>query len=153
MSFARHLQEKPYLEQWERIYRWHGRLCSAFSKVDTDADDAMDVCLALFMNIYHLRDWIMAYQSSLKPHLNSLFDANRCLQLARDLCNGSKHLQLNPSRVSVDANFLTCREYVPPPISGKQIGPHYKLLMLADGDKTDLFEMAHECIQSWGRFM
>jgi hypothetical protein len=110
----------------------------------------MDFCLALFMNLYHLRDWIQATKPELQPLIATYVRESRDLRLARDLCNGSKHLSLN--RASVDPRFLTAMEYQPPSLSGEPT-PSYRLLMLTDSEKVELPALADRCIDSWRAFM
>jgi len=110
----------------------------------------MDFCLALFMNIYHLRDWIQGTQPELGPLLATHVHESWDLRLARDLCNGSKHLNL--THASVDPRFLTAMEYQPPSLSGAPTPP-YRLLMLTDSEKVELPALADRCINSWRAFM
>lgn len=114
-------------------------------------NEAMDLCLALFVNVYHLRNWILGTDPTLRSAVDKYVQESQALGLARDLCNGAKHLTL--TRASVDARFLTAVEYVPPPLKGPNTGPTYRLLMLTDRGKVDMASLADTCIESWRVFM
>jgi hypothetical protein len=109
----------------------------------------MDVCLAFFTNLYSVRDWLTKSDASLTQPIADLFHQNQCLQLSRDIANGSKHLTL--SRASVDGHYLTAREYVPPLVGGGE--PSYALVILADGEKFDALALAKECVGAWQTFL
>lgn len=144
------MSPEPHREQWSRVLRWQQRVRVALTPPCAAPNDAMDLCLALFMNIYHLRDWLVATDPTLQAKVASRVHGSRALSLARDLCNGSKHMTLTSA--SVDARFLTAMEYVPQPVSG-QPGPTYRLVMLTDGEKVEMATLAEQCIESWRSFM
>lgn len=149
-GFPRHLSPQPHREQWSRVLRWRERMRAAMTPPCADPNEAMDFCLAFFMNAYHLRDWLQATDPALKPAIASYVHGSRALSLARDLCNGSKHMALKSA--SVDAHFLTAMEYVPQPLSGEH-GPNYRLTMLTDTDRMEMGTLADQCIESWRSFM
>jgi hypothetical protein len=149
-GFPRHLSPAPHREQWSRVLRWRERVRVALSPPCANPDDAMDMCLALFMNLYHLRDWIKSTDATLDRAINAHVRSSRPLSLARDLCNGSKHMSLTSA--SVDARFLTAMEYLPPPLSGED-GPSYRLMMLTTTERIEMGELADLCIESWRSFM
>lgn len=150
-GFPRHTSPQPHREQWARVLRWHERLRIIMREPQADPNDAMDVCLALFVNLHHLGEWITGTDPSLKPAVRSHVHGTPALQLARDLCNGSKHLTLTSA--SVDPRFLTAMEYVPPPLAGEPDGPGYRLMMLTDEARIDMLTLAGEAIESWRRFL
>jgi hypothetical protein len=144
------MSPEPHREQWSRVLRWRERVQVALTPPCATPNDAMDLCLALFMNIYHLRDWIAATDTTLRSAISSHVHGSRPLSLARDLCNGSKHMTLTSA--SVDAHFLTAMEYIPQPLSGEP-GPAYRLMMLTDNEKIEMAILADQCIDSWRSFM
>lgn len=144
------MSPEPHREQWARVLRWRERVRVALSPPCADPNDAMDLCLALFMNVYHLRDWLKATDADLGGAVDEHIRRSRPLSLARDLCNGSKHLRLTDA--SIDARFLTAMEYEPAPLTG-EAGPSYRLMMLTNEDRMEMGELADQCIESWRSFM
>jgi hypothetical protein len=144
-GFARQVNPEPHLEQWRRVLRWRERLRGKRAQLNADPNDEMDVCLALFLNLYHLRDWILAADPTLDAALAEYVHTNRALCLAHDLCNGSKHMRLTSPKV--DSEYLTAMEYDP------QSEIAYRLVLLADGQKFELLALADECIELWRRFL
>jgi hypothetical protein len=145
VSFARRHHPHPCQEQWERILRWQERLHHAGGS----PDEAVDIALALFVCIHHMREWVLATDAALRPSLNRLFRESRELQLVRDLANGSKHHTLTDP--SVDADHFTALEYIPPPRPFN--APTHRLVLCADGKKRDLLPLASQAVEVWGVFL
>ncbi|MEW6775171.1 MAG: hypothetical protein AB1405_02680 [Bdellovibrionota bacterium] len=143
MSFARNQQTAAFLEQWERVLRWQGRV---HGRSHASPDEFMDHLYALFQNCFAMRDWLENSEVIPGESLSEIFSAFE-LRLCRDICNGTKHLEI--TRPSVDANFMTVREYAPPPISKLDealSSPEYKLVLIAADNKYDLVELADQCV-------
>jgi hypothetical protein len=126
--------------QYNRMLRWYERMSSAAAQGSPDTDDFV---FAFFQNCYYLREWIAQTSTTSTAELDALFAGSRSLRLCRDLCNGTKHL--NISRPSVDAHFSIGREYAP----GEPTG--HRLFAIAD-DKYDLLELAAACVKDWEQF-
>ena len=156
MGFARNWQNKkgeyfgiPYIEQWQRIVRWHSRLMILNDQVPgTDSNGLMDHVYACLQNCLMFRDWLSGCYVS-KKAVNALY-GSRELKLCRDIANGTKHFKID--KPSVDANFLTVCEYLPPPV-GQTEGSSYKLTLCADGDYYDLIELCTKCVKQIENFM
>jgi hypothetical protein len=117
MSFARNqapaaLGIVPAREQWQRVLRWEAGLRAIDAKLAVDPDELFDFAIALAQNTFAMRDWLMGSFPDRAAEIRELFSRPR-LKLIRDLANGSKHLELDPGRASVDANHMTVR--VPAP--------------------------------------
>ena len=156
MSWAGKWSKKPYLEQFERLKRWHERLIdiqrslsvkdSLYSKYD-DADFEVDTFYAFFMNSYHLKDWLLSSGVVKKKEVEDFINTNLELKICRDLCNGSKHLNLtSPSTRSGPFGIATLhKEYTP-------IGKKRSYCVLAEG-KHDVFDLANRCVAIWAEFL
>ena len=142
--FARHRQSLPLVEQWERVNRWLAKVQTAYGSSVTDADDMMDLFYALFQNIFAMRDWLLSSGID-ESKVNALFASNR-LQLCRDIANGTKHCKL--TRPSVDADFLTLREYEP-----ASRGSAHAFRLVADGQRIDMYTFAGLCLWEIQQFM
>ena len=61
MSFAGKFHNKPYLEQFERIKRWHKTLnkIRVSNANENQTDKQVDIIYAFFINCYHLKDWLI----------------------------------------------------------------------------------------------
>ena len=73
------------------------------------------------------------------------------MRFCGDLCNGTKHLFVKYPKL--DARFSVCREYVPANTLGKRPNPTETWIVLADGKKYDVFELADRCMSLWEIFL
>ena len=95
--------------QYRRMLRWRDRVDSIYRS--EDADSIYDFTYAFFQSCYHLRDWLVSSGVATKQDMETLFKSSRELQLCRDICNATKHLQYdNPS---VDPKPRIGREWDP----------------------------------------
>ncbi len=110
-----------------------------------------DFLYAFFQNCHYLRDWLIKADAVPREKLNEFYQANRELQICRDICNGTKHFDVtNPS---VDPEFAIGREYVPANWPGKRPHVNETWFIIAGGHKYDLFELAHRCMRLWEAFL
>lgn len=145
-----------YLEQLERIRRWHIRLQPiAEGIVEVEPfDQHRDDMLAFFMNCYHLKDWIKNDASV--PNLNKLVEVyinkSQVLSLCADLCNGIKHLVLDHSRSGSNPQ-ISSKNYhrIELGVPDAKIGA--SILIISGDKKYDAFELAGGCIDEWELFL
>jgi hypothetical protein len=98
---------RAYLIQWERTLRWRRR--SADAVAHDDPQEAFDFLFALFTNILHVRDWIVAARRDLEEDVLAFYRGSPQLALIRDIANGSKHMTL--TAYSVDGAATVARAY------------------------------------------
>jgi len=115
------------------------------------ADEYLDFVLAFFLNCYALRDWLQKSQMVSAIDLDTLFRANSDLQICRDICNGSKHFEIN--KPSIDAKFSIVREYVPDPYYGRLAYPVERLVILAGQHQREIAELVQACLKAWSDFL
>jgi hypothetical protein len=127
--------------QYDRTFRWYERTVRAASEASGDVED---FSYAFFQNCYHLREWMLLTGGASQQELEDLFAGSPGLRLCRDICNGTKHFNID--RPSVDANFSVLREYAPSEPSST------RLLVIADS-RYDLLELAHRCMEAWRQFV
>ncbi len=115
---------------------------------------SLDYLLAFFMNCYSFRDWFIN-SHDLTPmqiqDFKTLFQENIYLQLCRDICNGTKHL--NYKKPSLDASPSIVRNFVPDPYFGEHAYPGKLLLIHADGQVYNLSELATSCVNALRDFL
>lgn len=122
--------------QYERIYRWHGKL-------KTEGD--LDSYISFFVNCHALKDWLEQCGEFAKGELDALMDGDWYMSLCRDLCNRSKHLVID-RRVSVDRNWSICLEY-------RGADNPSEMVVLAGGKKVDLAVLPGACLAFWKRVL
>lgn len=142
--------------QYERVIRWHQRVVE-YPPTDAssaEANEYLDYLLAFFMNCYSFRDWFIN-SHDLTPmqiqDFKTLFQENIYLQLCRDICNGTKHL--NYKKPSLDASPSIVRNFVPDPYFGEHAYPGKLLLIHADGQVYNLSELATSCVNALRDFL
>ena len=122
--------------QLERARRWHQRLLGA-----TSLEDAEDFAYAFFQNCYYLRDWLSRADEGAADRLFRRHDA---LLLCRDLCNMTKHFELDQP-ASTENEPALAREYVG---AGRGwFGKGSEFVVLSRGRKVDARDLAGECLQ------
>lgn len=123
---------RPYLIQWERTLRWRQRVAAT-----GDGPDTFDFLFALFMSIFHMRDWIAASRRDLEKNVATLFSSSANLSLARDVANSVKHMETTQYRV--DGAATVAREY-----AGS--GQHRYVLPRPGGGNLECLALADKCI-------
>jgi len=96
--------------QFYRTGRWLDRVrttCSSDyipgSKSDNESDNALDYVLAFFLNCYHVKDWLKkgpGWRDDVEPTvkrkaIEQFINESDALSICADLCNGSKHFNLD----------------------------------------------------------
>lgn len=117
------------------VRRWHERVLGA---AQTGSPDLQDFIFVFFQNCYHLREWLHRTSKIPKSEIDKFYSTTKELMLCRDICNGTKHLDVD--HASVDAGFSIGWEYVPREPNGG------RLFLIAD-NKYDLLELATKCLQ------
>ena len=160
MSFAGRLHQKPYLEQWERINRWYHRLnkLKKSNMPENETNNQVDFIYAFFINCFHLRDWLIAYDPSLSDKINKLFEFKE-MQICGDICNGCKHLSLTYPSIrefnGVVEGVSIHREFDPFQNILKYDNPIQNItyVILAGPEKFNLFFIVDRCMSIWKTFL
>lgn len=133
--------------QYEGLRRWRGRL----SELDpNDLEGLFDFVLAFFTVSYHLRDWLLRDAPSVQADLDDLFTKSSPLRLTSDIANIAKHFDLtHPPRSGRQLSFA--REYVPGGMGW--FGRDGRLVVLSDGEKIDVLDLAAAAEEAWTVFL
>ena len=144
-------KHEGWFGQYQRMLRWHEKF-KATSPGDFENPNIREqheILFTCFQNIFILKDWLQQSGSISKEELNNYIDQNLELQLCRDICNGTKHLNL--TNASVDEDFTIIRRYN---LFHKiWRGEKYKMIILANGHKVELKGLALKCIELWNDFI
>jgi len=116
---------------------------------DPRIDEQHDIVYACFQNIFYMKDWLHHSAKISKKELDIFVNNNLELQICRDICNGTKHFNLD--HASVDDDFTIIREYHPFHKVFEQ--DKYHLIILAGGHKFELKQLARQCINLWDGFL
>ena len=117
------------------IRRWHARVVEA-SRVGSP--DLTDFIFVFFQSCYHLREWLHHTSKIPKAEVDRFYAQTKELRLCRDICNGTKHLNID--HASVDPTFSIGWEYRPYEPSGA------RMFIIAD-DKYDMVDLAARCLE------
>jgi hypothetical protein len=152
-----HFRQQGWRGHLRRVERWHQRATRALDPHNRTAEEhAIDFLYAFFQAAYHMRDWLQNDGAAPKAKLEALMCSNGCLKLCRDLCNGSKHLVLDPKRSKTDHIGLM-REYVPPPSNSRAQGRSRPSLLAFVSQEGEIEfrridELMSECLDAWQTF-
>lgn len=157
MSFAGRFSKKPYLEQFERVKRWHETLnkIKVSNSPEKETDYQVDCIYAFYMNCYHLKDWLINSDAITNKEANDFIEKNLELKICRDLTNGAKHLKLNnPSlkeRGFLGHDVTLQREYDYFQKILKYDNPiqNINYVILVGSEKYNVFELADKCMRLW----
>jgi len=164
MSWAGRFSEKPYLEQFERIKRWHGVLneIRVSNSPGEQADYQVDCIYAFFMNCHHLRDWLINSEALNQNKIDDYRNQHIEFKICRDLCNGPKHLKLttpsigDPSDQNILGKSVTLqREYVHyHKVSGVDLPlEDSRYIVTCDFKPFEVFLLADKCLKLWEDFL
>ena len=149
---SRH-RNRGWLSQYERTHRWFERVARIGTRQTQSADTEHehDTLVAFFHNCYHLRDWLLNDKAVAQKDLEDLFKSHIELRVCQDICNGTKHLDLDHPKV--DGSFSIGREYVD--LDDTRDRPHLTetWFIVAGSEKYDLFELAAACMRIWDTFV
>ncbi len=148
-----------WIEQYHRMMRWYKRISSIYQGVphNTPSEYYQDEVYTFFINCYHLKDWI-CNDNALKikekqKKLKEFIDNSENMKICHDVCNGLKHLALDPSKAKADKNtqFGSRRHNL---ILGVE-RPIYsaKYSIKCKGKILDAFSLATVCIKEWDNFI
>ncbi len=162
MVWASTFQEKPYLEQFERIKRWYDILnqIKNSNSPENQADYQVDCIYTFFMNCFHLKDWLInsnVDQNAIHKYINE----NKELKICRDICNGAKHLKLtNPSigkgsDMNMGLRVTLHKEYDPYHEVTNNTKPldNATYVIVADFEKFNVFDLSDKCMELWEDFL
>lgn len=122
---------------------------------DVSSDNYVDEIYAFFQNCYHLKDWIKndaSLPDAIRRGVEGFINSEQSLRLCADVCNGLKHLELNPERVRSHENPKFGKKHfnvglgVLPTIS-------VKCEIATDTGRIDAFHLATEALESWKKFI
>lgn len=115
------------------------------------ADDVLDIVQVFFQQCFHLKDWIKNDPAAGRASraVERFVADSAVLELARDICNGSKHLVLRAPRATPTLKHG-------PFVLGQRGGglfvgaaPRIEI----DGKDHDAFDLADQCVAAWNVFM
>ena len=110
------IHSKSYLEQYERVKRWHQVLNEI--RISNASDDKteyqVDCIYAFFMNCFHLTDWLKRSKTSVNVKtIDGFINNHDEMQICKYLCLGVKHLRLDKKRHNISNTVSIGREYDP----------------------------------------
>ena len=147
--------EQPnYLDQWSRVLRWYNRLSKIYSGIPHGRDSYYnkDEIHAFFESCYHLKDWLKNDGKSYLFFTGLKKNVSESMQICRDICNGDKHLVLDPKYKPFDKNtkFSRVDHHL---IIGS---PHIikeKYYVNVKGKDIDVKVIADSCMSEWESFL
>jgi hypothetical protein len=133
-----------WLQQYQRMLRWQRRIHLRLPGEARANQDYFDDCYAFFTTCLSLRDWLIADKVAKDTECHELFAASAALQVARDIANGVKHLNLTKP-TSTDG-FAIGRQYEEPPfvVFGTKEGRE-RLVLVPD--------LVDEAVHDWQEFL
>jgi hypothetical protein len=149
-------EQQGWQGQFARMERWHRRALDALdSSQGGHLGDSEDFIYAFCQAAYHLRDWLQKSGAASQAELDALMASTPALKLCRDVCNGSKHFSLDPSRTETNHIGLM-REYVPP-IGTPGPGSSRPRILVFEGqdgavEMVEIRDLMKECVETWSRF-
>jgi hypothetical protein len=149
------------MEQLERSQRYLLRLRAVYAGVNSEIrskQECEDDLLSFFMHCYHIRDWIIHLNmvSITAKQVDQFIDANECLKICADLCNGAKHCVLTRSARTGGQPHFSGRQYKSSiwySGSGGCEITQAKYSIVTSSGALDALALAEECMQCWSDFV
>jgi hypothetical protein len=148
------------MEQLERAERYLARIRAIYAGTFAQSHDrgvCEDDLISFFMHCYHVRDWIIRLNrvGVRAKDVDSFINANRCLQLCADLCNGLKHCKLDRTARSGSQPLVSGKTYEASTwLTGSGGGEvlRAKYSIVTSTGLVDALQLAEECMQCWRNF-
>jgi hypothetical protein len=148
------LAEQKYIQQYLRVRRWYDR----FEVISTSRDHSMtspnyeDDMYALFINCYHLKDWVANDSESgiTKEEVEKFMRESENMRICGDLCIGSKHLEIRNPKIGKDTRVAR-RHFWMGLGGGPLVSVKYEIA--AGGKSYDAFALASKCLEEWDDFL
>jgi len=141
--------------QYARVRRWYARveLVASARAHQGDALADQDFIYAFFQNCHYLREWLLRFSAVPKAELDAFWNTSLELQLCRDICNSTKHVDVSQPSQSPFVSFFREYDHFHVPSPGE--GPHAMVQMnVRVGEtKLDVFELAGRCMHQWDEFL
>lgn len=107
------------------------------------------------VSCYHLVDWVKAYYPNLKPKVHDLLNNNKYVNACRDLCNASKHVELDVTKGAYSKHPPVIND-VEQSATGSTVAsplPSYRLkIQFKDGDRLAAEEVIQNAFDAWKKF-
>lgn len=147
-----------YEEQFERMKRWYKRVFAiTFGMThNKNTNNYQDEVYAFFINCYHLKDWIINDKTvkieNKKQKIENFINANECMRLCADICNGLKHLKLDKNiRTGIQPEFKERKFELE--LGGKEAKIIVKYNIATSKGNKDAFLLATDCKEKWEEFI
>lgn len=149
------------MEQLKRAERYLARVRAIYTGTfahSHDQRDYEDDLLSFFMHCYHIRDWIVHLNSVglTAKDVDNFINANRCLQLCADLCNGTKHCKLDRAARSGSQPHISGKAYTASTwFTGSEGGEvlRAKYVIITSNGSVDALQLAEDCMECWSKFV
>lgn len=140
-----------YLSKVRAIYQ--GRFAQSHDRYSYEDD-----LLSFFMHCYHIRDWIIRLNKIgvTGKEVDAFINSNVCLQICADLCNGTKHCQLDRAPRSGSQPHFAGKSYEASTwLTGSGGGEvlKAKYTIMTSSGFVDALKLAEECMECWRRFV
>lgn len=177
-SFYPDFKGQEYLEQWERVGRWYEKLLlvkHGYYKEESHKD-LLDVVYVYFMNVQHLKDWVINSRKDLKDEVIDLYK-QPCFIICADFINNHKHLQRNKQgrRNAQDPEAAIKHQHVTATVGTARFsfsvagsiegkvqekvdrayskGAEYRWDIVHGDQKFDAYDLAKDCFDCWQQFL
>ncbi len=121
-----------------------------------NSENYVDEIYAFFQSCYHLKDWLRnddSLTSAVQGAVEGYINQQRSLKLCADICNSSKHLQLNRPRSNENPAFGRKDYSLTLTANVDEAEISLKLWINTDSGAEDAFSLATECVQEWDAFL
>lgn len=149
-------KKKPYENQLNKIIRKKQQVEDILNDYKNgiyskNIDELYDEVMTFFIFCHHIKDYIKN-DSSLnidKKVVENNVSSNSCLKICADICNGTKHLKLDNSRIG-DGEFVMNIKSERDKDTGDL---NVELSMKSKTIKENFSKLANDCIIAWEDFI
>ncbi len=143
-----------YRDQLDRARRFLGKVETTHDDLETMDDvEFQDMMWSFFQHCWHVKDWLHhdpKASSAQKTAAIAAAHNSKLLMICQDLCNGTKHLQLNRPKSGAGAKHQRIEMTIIPGQGRYEID-----CLLDDGHGNDMSgkQLARDCIAEWERIL
>jgi len=146
------------LERTKRNYERAKSSCTEYINSTGDGnwnvdDECLDQIYNLFMNCYHIKDWLINDQEfpADSKQVEEYINEKRELKLCADLCNGHKHFVLSKPRSHEYPNVH--KETSTVQLKASSIEKNTGYIVATNSGHEDALALAHKCLILWEQYI
>lgn len=143
--------------QYRRMTRWLERIedMAELGKGEINTEELRDFFIAYFQTCYHLRDHLEKDSNTniSESNTQSYIETTECLSLCGDICNATKHLELDTSGFTGEHPEISEGAELTVSLTPSEGESSATYRVETDSGDEDAYQLAKDCKDAWDGFI